>query len=95
MKDLKMREVKEKLFAAGFKESYMVHISEITIDGIRFLVELDPAKPNRVMTLRADQPGSIMVTGLIGDFIGGKGLMKRFSFNSPEQLIKKLKAIKL
>ena len=95
MKDLKMSEVRAQLFANGFKESFMVHILEITIDGNRFMVELDPKQPNRVMILRADRAESIMVTGLVGNFVGGKGPMNRFSFNSPEQLIKKLKAIKL
>lgn len=95
MKDLKMSEVRAQLFANGFKESFVVYILEITIDGNRFMVELDPKQPNRVMTLRADRSESIMVTGLIGNFIGGKGPMNRFSFNSPEHLIKKLKAIKL
>jgi hypothetical protein len=95
MKNLKMSDVREQLFKAGFKKSFMVHILEITIDGNRFMVTLDPKQPNRVMTLRADRAESIMVTGLIGNFIGGRGPMNRFSFDSPEQLIKKLKAIKL
>ncbi len=95
MKELKMSEVREQLFKAGFKESFVVYILEITIDGNRFMIELDPTKPNRVMTLRVDTADIIMVTGLIGEFISGKGLMNRFSFNSPEQLIKKLKAIDL
>ncbi len=95
MKELKMSEVREQLFKAGFKQSFVVYMLEITIDGNRFMINLDPAKPNRVTTLRVDRADSIMVTGLIGNFIGGKGLMNRFSFNSPEQLIKKLKAIDL
>ena len=95
MKDMTIREVREQLFKAGFKESFVVYILEITIDGNRFMINLDPVKPNRVITLRADRSESIMVTGLIGQFVGGKGPMNRFSFNSPDQLIKKLKAIKL
>ena len=95
MKNLKMSEVREQLFKVGFKESFVVYISEITIDGNRFMIELDPKQPNRVQTLRVDRSESIIVTGLIGDFIGGRGPMNRFSFNSPEHLIKKLKAIKL
>jgi hypothetical protein len=95
MKDMTIREVREQLFKAGFKESFVVYILEITIDGNRFMIDLDPVKPNRVTTLRVDRADSIMVTGLIGNFIGGKGPMNRFSFNSPEQLIKKLKAINL
>ena len=95
MKDMTIREVREQLIAAGFKESFVVYILEITIDGNRFMINLDPVKPNRVMTLRVDRSESIMVTGLIGQVAGFKGPMNRFSFNSPEQLIKKLKAIKL
>jgi hypothetical protein len=95
MKDLKMSEVKEQLFAAGFKTSFVVYLLEITIDDTRFIIELNGQKPNQVRTLRSDHPNSILVTGLIGDFIGGNGPLNRFSFNSPEQLIKKLKAIKL
>ena len=95
MKDLTIREVREQLFEAGFKESFVVYILEITIDGNRFMINLDLVRPNRVMTLRVDRSESIMVTGLIGNFIGGRGPMNRFSFNSPEHLIKKLKAIKL
>ena len=95
MKDMAIREVREQLFKAGFKESFVVYILEITIDGNRFMINLDPVKPNRVITLRVDRSESIMVTGLIGQFIGGKGPMNRFSFDSPDQLIKKLKAIKL
>ena len=89
-----IREVREQLFKAGFKESFVVYILEITIDGNRFMINLDPRQPNRVITLRVDRSESI-ITGLIGQFIGGKGSMNRFSFNSPEHLIKKLKAIKL
>ena len=89
-----IREVREQLIKAGFKESFVVYILEITIDGNRFMINLDPRQPNRVITLRVDRSESI-ITGLIGQFIGGKGSMNRFSFNSPEHLIKKLKAIKL
>lgn len=95
MKDLKMSEVRAKLFANGFKESFIYSIIETTIDGNRFMVTLDPSQPNRVITLRADRAEGVIVTGLVGKFIGGRGPMNRFSFNSPEQLIKKLKAIML
>ena len=41
MKDLKMSEVKEQLFAAGFKTSFVVYLLEITIDDTRFIIELN------------------------------------------------------
>ncbi len=95
MKELKMSEVREQLFTVGFKQSFVHDIIETTIGDTRFMITLDPKQPNRVQTLRVDKADSVMTYGLIGNFIGGKGSMNRFSFNSPEHLIKRLKVIKL
>ena len=91
-----MKEVKESLIAAGFIKSGLYPWFEYTReDGVLFQVYLDPKKPNRVDCLRGCHRGTIMSDGIIGNFVGGKGRLKRFSFNSPEKLIAKLNSIKV
>ena len=93
-----MKEIKQQLFENGFKDSYPFRNPEMVQytakNGNHFHVCLNPDKPNQVKTLRGMSPDSICAAGLIGNFIGGKGHMRRFSFKSPEELISKLEAIK-
>jgi hypothetical protein len=92
-----MNEIKKELFAVGFTDSYpysdytMVKYS--SINGNSFHIYLDPVKYNRVKTLRGINPKSVMAAGLIGNFISGKGSMRKFSFKSPQDLINKLEKI--
>ena len=92
-----MNEIKKELFAVGFTDSYphsdhtMVQYS--SANGNSFHIYLDPEKPTRVKTLRGIRSKSIMAAGLIGNFIGGKGSMRKFSFKSPQDLINKLEKI--
>jgi hypothetical protein len=65
---------------------------------VRFDVYLDPKKPNRVITLRAeelDKKTLLNNHALIGKFPGGKAPFPAFSFSSPEVLVKKLENWKL
>ena len=98
MKDLTLAQVKEQLLQSGFAGSYPFNdytmMQYTTAEGIKFHICLDVKKPNRVDCLRACKPGKIMADGLVGNFVSGPGRMKRFSFDSAEQLIKKIEAIK-
>lgn len=99
MKDLTLAQVKDQLLQSGFTGSYPYNdytMAQYTsAEGIKFLINLDAEKPNRVDCLRACKPGIIMADGIIGKFVSGTGRMKRFSFDSAEQLIKKIEAIKI
>ena len=91
-----MNEVKESLIAAGFiKSSYYPWVEYTREDGVLFQIYLDPKKPNRVVCLRGCHLKTIIADGIIGNFVSGKGRMKRFSFSSPEKLIAKLNSIKV
>ena len=99
MKNLTLAQVKEQLLQSGFAGSYPYNdytmVQYTSAEGIKFHIYLDVKKPNRVDSLRACKPDRIMADGIIGKFVSGTGRMKRFSFDSAEQLIKKIEAIKV
>jgi len=92
-----MEKIKKELFAVGFKDSYPHSnynmVQYIAKNENSFHIYLDPAKPNRVKSLRGIRLKSIVTAGLIGNFISGKGSIRRFSFKSPQDLIDKLEKI--
>jgi hypothetical protein len=84
----------KQLFDIGFKNSFpfsnetMVRYK--SPNGNSFDVYLDFDKPNKVVCLRGKKEGSIIAYGLIGNFVGGKGRYRKFSFKTPQQLKEKL-----
>ena len=89
-----LKEVKNELFKEGFGDSYPYSncymVQYKASNGNSFQIYLDEKKPNRVRTLRAMKPNTVSAFGLIGEFVGGKVKGRKFSFNSPKQLIEKL-----
>ena len=85
---------KSQLYNIGFKNSYPFHnnsmIQYTATNGNHFHIYLDSDNPTKVTCLRAQKPGSIQGYGLIGNFVGGKGRHRRFSFKTPHDLKEKL-----
>ena len=80
----------------GFEKAWMYtdkFICYTSKKKVRFDVYLDPKKPNKVITLRAEERSKNTIGNnhvLIGKFPGGKAPFPAFSFSSPEALVKKL-----
>jgi hypothetical protein len=89
-----LSDIKDDLYNNGFRDSYphsnytMVQYDDSK--GTNWQIYLNPKKPDQVMTLRRNKKGTIMADGLIGNFVGGKGKYRAFSFKSPEDLKNKL-----
>ena len=85
----------------GFEKAWMrtdQFICYTNKKNVRFDVYLDPKKPNKVITLRAEERSKNTIGNnhaLIGTFTGGKAPFPAFSFSSPEALVKKLENWKL
>ncbi|MDB4232447.1 hypothetical protein N9795_01950, partial [Candidatus Pelagibacter sp.] len=63
-----MNEIKKELFAVGFTDSYPYSnknmVQYLAKNGSSFHIYLDPAKPNRVESLRGIRSKSIMAADL-------------------------------
>jgi hypothetical protein len=94
-----MKDIKEELLKNGFADSFPYSnynmVRYTAKNGNKFDIYLDDAKPNRVETLRGHKPGVFSAFGLIGNFVGGKGTNRKFSFKTPEDLKNKLDNWKL
>ena len=99
MRNMTLAQVKEQLLQSGFTGPYPFNdytmVQYTSAEGVKFQIYLDTKKPNRVDCLRICKPGHVLGFAIIGNFVGGNGRMNRFSFDSAEQLIKKIEAIKV
>ena len=93
------RDMYEFLKKNGFSNAWGYMTSFICYDDKKnnrvFDIYISEKNVRQVEVLRVEFPVTGQSQGLIGNFAGGKAPGRKFSFNSPEDLINKLQKIKL